>query len=105
MNLLATIGYIAGAIGFVATLVSAAVIVRSTTVKQTISTQNDLIGVLSQRVDALVQSDIEKTAQITTLQHEVDTFKNIPLAQIVSTQEAILATQKDIVKLLNKVKE
>lgn len=102
MSLLATIGYIAGAVGFVATLVSAAVIVRSTTVKQTISTQNDLIDVLTRKVAALEKSDAAKGEQIKSLQHEVDTFKTIPLAQIVATQESILSTQREIIQLLNK---
>lgn len=100
MSVLAIIGYIAGTIGFIATIVAAILVVRSTTVKQTIESQKDLIDILGKKVEALEASDLAKATQIESLQREVDTFKNIPLQQIVATQEQILKTQEEIIKLL-----
>lgn len=101
MDMLAIIGYITGTIGFIATIVAAVLVVRSTAVKQTISEQKDLIDILGKKVSALEASDEAKTVQIDSLQREVDTFKNIPLQQIVATQEQILKTQQEIIKLLD----
>lgn len=93
-------GYIAGLIGLVITALSARWAIKSGVSKATIESQKTLIETLGQRVDQLEKSDKEKTATISELKTQVDTFKNIPLQQIVEVQEHILNTQREILKLL-----
>ena len=100
MKTIEIINYLIGLVGFLATAIAGFMIIRSKTVKETINQQNDLIHILNEKVAALEKSDNEKRLQIKTLRAEVDTFKNIPLKEIVDTQKQILETQQEIIKLL-----
>ena len=102
MKTIEIINYLIGLVGFLATAIAGFMIVRSKTVKETINQQNDLIHILNEKVTALEKLDNEKRLQIKTLRAEVDTFKNIPLKEIVDTQKQILETQQEIIKLLGR---
>ncbi len=128
MSILALIGYIAGALGFVATLAAAVVIVRATASKTTIESQKELIATLlagkeeqKDQIQDLHQKHITSIAAIGNLQGQLDVLKNIPLREIsedlkklsenqtlIANDQKIIATetgktattQRDIIKLL-----
>lgn len=132
MSILALIGYIAGALGFVATLAAAIVIVRATAAKTTIESQKELINTLlagkeeqKEQIADLHQKHIASTAAIGNLQGQIDVLKNIPLKEIsedmkklsqnqtklaqdqktIATETSKTAsTQRDIIKLLKPMK-
>lgn len=114
MEVLALIGYIAGAFGLVAVVASALVVTRSATSKQTIDSQKDLIDTLIKgkdeqkaQISDLMGKHIESTKAIAGLQGQVDVLKNIPLKEISGDLKSISAgmnslstSQKEIVQLL-----
>lgn len=114
MSILALIGYIAGVLGFVATLVAAVVVVRSSATKQTISSQKELIDTLiagkeeqKGQIADLQHKHNESTKSIAALQGQVDILKNIPLKEISGDLSAITKemrgiadTQRQIVQIL-----
>lgn len=114
MSILSLIGYIAGAVGFLAVIASAIVVTRSATSKQTIDSQKDLIDTLIKGKDEqkdqiadLLGKHIESTKAIAGLQGQVDVLKNIPLKEISGDLKSISAgmnslstNQKEIVQLL-----
>lgn len=121
MSVLSLIGYIAGVIGFLATLVSAYLVTRSTATKTTIQSQKDLIETLVQskdqaheQIEDLHKKHIESTRAISNLQGQIDVLKNIPLKDIsadlktIASDQKVIATetkqtaqtQRDIIKIL-----
>jgi hypothetical protein len=99
---LTIIGYITGMIGFIATLVSAAVIVRATAVQQTIKLQKGLIDTLLEKVDLLEKGSVDNKARLESLEHELEIVKTLPLGTIITTQADIQADTKKIIELLKK---
>lgn len=109
MSLLVVIGYISGAMGFVAVITAAVIVAKSTTKNTTISSQKELIDTLmigkeeqKEQIADLINKHAESTAAIANLQGQVDVLKNIPLKEISSDLRHITNTQRDIVKLLKE---
>lgn len=128
MSILALIGYIAGALGFVATMAAAVVIVRATASKTTIESQKELITTLlagkeeqKDQIADLHAKHVESIKMIGNLQGQIDVLKNIPLKEIsddlkklsqnqttIAQDQKIIATetgktastQRDIIRLL-----
>lgn len=103
------IGYISGAMGFVAVITAAVIVAKSTTKNTTISSQKELIDTLmigkeeqKEQIADLINKHAESTAAIANLQGQVDVLKNIPLKEISSDLRHITNTQRDIVKLLKE---
>jgi hypothetical protein len=131
MSILAFIGYIAGVVGFVATIVAAYLVTKSTTTKVTIESQKELINTLiagkdeqKDQIAELHNKHAESVKAIGNLQGQIDVLKNIPLKEIsqdlriISRDQAKIATetqkiatesaktaktQKDILDLMPKL--
>lgn len=101
------VGYVAGAMGFVAFMVSAFIVAKSATKDTTINSQKELIDTLmaakeeqKEQINDLIQKHTESTAAIANLQGQVDVLKNIPLKEISTDMREIAHTQREIVKML-----
>lgn len=92
----AIVGYIAGAFGFIAFLVAAFMVTRSTTIKQNVENQKGFIDTLTLEVAYLKAQDIVKTKQIADLTQELAVFKDVPLTEIVNTQKEILTILREM---------
>lgn len=119
MQILTIIGFVIGAVGFIAFVVAAVVVVKSTKSKTNQQIQDDLIDTLMK--SKVIQEDQikELTEKSGNLQGQIDVFKTLPLKeissdlkQIAKDQRAIAGhtettakTQSDIIELLgNKPK-
>lgn len=111
MSILALVGYIAGVVGFIATIVAAYLVTKSTTTKVTIESQKELIATLiagkdeqREQIAELHEKHSQSVQAIGNLQGQIDVLKNIPLKDISQDlkiiskdQKVILDTQKQIV--------
>lgn len=105
MSVLALIGYIAGALGIVATLSAAVVIVRATASKTTIDSQKELIATLlagkeeqKDQIADLHAKHVESIKAIGNLQGQIDVLKNIPLKEISEDLKKLSQNQTTIAK-------
>ena len=89
------ISFAIGLIGFMAVLVAAFIVAKSSATKQTITTQNDLINALSTKVQIL-----EK--EVLRLSSEVEVVRDLPLKDIASNQAKIVKTQEEIIKIIKE---
>lgn len=110
MSILAFIGYIAGAVGFVATIVAAYLITRSTTTKVTIESQKELINTLlagkdeqKDQIAELHNKHAESVKAIGNLQGQIDVLKNIPLKEIAADLHQLSKDQKTIAQETTKI--
>jgi hypothetical protein len=110
MSILTLIGHIAGALGFVATLVAAVVVVRSSATKQTIVSQKELIDTLiagkeeqKGQIADLHSKYNESTKAIAALQRQVDILKNIPLKEISGDLSAITKEMRGIANTQHQI--
>ena len=94
------IGYAAGIIGFIATVIAGYVVAKSSATRATITTQEELI-------DALIKSKNEQKEQIEKLigsvgrlEGQVDILKDLPLKSISHDMAKIAASQERIMKIL-----
>ena len=89
------ISFAIGLIGFMAVLVAAFIVAKSSVTKQTITTQNDLINALSTKVQIL-----EK--EVLRLSSEVEVVRDLPPKDIASNQAKIVKTQEEIIKIIKE---
>lgn len=110
MSILSLIGYIAGAVGFIATIVAAYLVTKSTTTRVTIESQKELINTLvagkdeqKQQIAELHQKHAESVQAIGNLQGQIDVLKNIPLKEIAEDLSQLSKDQKKIAEQTTKI--
>lgn len=110
MSILSLIGYIAGAVGFIATIVAAYLVTKSTTTKVTIESQKELISTLMagkdeqrDQIQQLHDKHAESVLAIGNLQGQIDVLKNIPLKEIAADLHQISKDQKEIATQTTKI--
>lgn len=103
MSILAFIGYIAGVIGFVATMAAAITVVKSSATKSTITNQKELIDTLlsgkeeqKEQIADLQNKHIESVKSVSALQGQVDVLRTIPLKEISSDMRSIADEMKTL---------
>lgn len=103
MSILSLVGYIAGVVGFIATIVAAYLVTKSTTTKVTIESQKELIATLmagkdeqKEQIQQLHDKHAESVLAIGNLQGQIDVLKNIPLKEISQDLRAISKDQAKI---------
>lgn len=94
-------------LGIISLLSGAFLITRSKSLSLNIAHQKDLIDTLMnqreedrKKIDDLEHQHNENKTKIDELEKQVDTFKNLPLAETAETLKEILITQREILKLL-----
>ena len=96
MDVLSYIGYIAGAFGIIAVIVSGYIVFRSSASKATIEVQEKNIRALFD-TQAIQEREIQGLKERNdALQKELDVFKTVPLTQLVETQS-------DLTKLVGTI--
>lgn len=97
----------ATALGLVALLSGAVLVFKSTTTKDTIKQQKDLIDTLltskeeqKDQIKDLQEKHVESTKAIAGMQGQIDALKTIPLQEIARDMKAIADTQHAIFALL-----
>ena len=110
MSILALVGYIAGVVGFIATIVAAYLVTKSTTTKVTIESQKELITTLmagkdeqKDQIAQLHQKHAESVQAIGNLQGQLDILKDIPLKKIASDLTQLSKDQKTIAEQTTKI--
>lgn len=110
MSILSLVGYIAGVVGFIATIVAAYLVTRSTTTKVTIESQKELITTLlagkdeqKDQILQLHQKHSESVRMIGNLQGQLDILKDIPLKDISADLKIISKDQKSIVETQKQI--
>lgn len=87
-------------IGGVAGLVFA--VFKSQTVRQTVTSQKELIETLSIQVSELRTLHIENEKAISRLSGQVEVYKELPLADLAKSMQEIANTQAEILNQLKK---
>lgn len=110
MSILSLVGYIAGVVGFIATIVAAYLVTRSTTTKVTIESQKELIATLmagkdeqKDQIAELHDKHAQSVQAIGNLQGQIDVLKNIPLKEIAADLHQISKDQKSIAEQTTKI--
>lgn len=110
MSILALVGYIAGVVGFIATIVAAYLVTKSTTTKVTIESQKELINTLvagkdeqKEQIAQLHDKHAESVKAIGNLQGQIDVLKNIPLKEIAADLHQLSKDQKTIATETTKI--
>lgn len=110
MSILALVGYIAGVVGFIATIVAAYLVTKSTTTKVTIESQKELINTLvagkdeqRDQIAQLHEKHAESVKAIGNLQGQIDVLKNIPLKEIAADLHQLSKDQKVIAEQTSKI--
>lgn len=87
-------------IGGIAAVVYA--VFKNQTVKQTITSQKELIETLSAQVTELRTLHMENEKSIARLAGQVEVYKELPLADLATSMKEIANTQQQILKELKK---
>lgn len=103
MSILVLLGYIAGALGLVATVTAAVIVVRSTTAKTTSAEQKDLIDILTkaktehkEQIKDLQAKQLESIKSVSELQGQVNVLRDIPLKEISADLRSIATEMKNV---------
>lgn len=75
---------------------------KNQTVKQTITSQKELIETLSSQVTELRTLHLENEKAIARLTGQVEVYKELPLADLARSMQEIANTQQQILKELKK---
>lgn len=73
---------------------------KNATTKTTISSQKDLIETLSGQIAELRNMHIQNEKAIAKLSGQVSVYKELPLAEMAKSMQAIAASQTEILKLI-----